>query len=481
MCFTNKKQRGVEKVFDLQFGFMPKARRRPMSREEFVTSEIRAFLNSKKRSEMLIGQRYYAGRHDILLKQRTAIGEEGRVTVLDNLPNNRIEDNCYRRIVQQKVNYLLGRPLLVKSENPIYDEKLKEFLNAEFQGTLRQLAADGLNCGLGYLYVYADGEGKLGFKVFRPYEIIPGWADEAHKKLDYVIRIYKIECADGREPVKKAEFYSKKRVYTYRFERNRLVLEKSVPYFRIGDRDCRFDEIPIIPFKYSEDEQPLITGIKSLQDGLNTMLSAYQDSLQEDSRNTILVIKNYDGEDLGEFRRNLAAYGAVKVRAVDGVEGDVQTLNIKVDGSNFKSIIELLKKTIVENGRGFDVKALREMSSPNQMNIQSMYADIDLDANGMEAEMQFSLARLIRFISLYLYNTAQGNFIDEKAEIIFNRDVLINENEAIDGCVKSIGLISNESLLAQHPYVNDVAVELARLEKEKKAQRSGKKERGNDR
>ncbi|MBQ9604167.1 MAG: phage portal protein, partial [Firmicutes bacterium] len=199
----------------------------------------------------------------------------------------------------------------------------------------------------------------------------------------------------------------------------------------------------------------------------------------EDSRNTILVIKNYDGEDLGEFRRNLAAYGAVKVRAVDGVEGDVQTLNISVDGENYKSIIELLKKTIVENGRGFDTKALREMSSPNQMNIQSMYADIDLDANGMEAEMQYSLAKVIRFISLYLFNTAQGNFIDEKVEIIFNRDVLINENEAIDGCVKSIGLISNESLLAQHPYVNDVAAELARLAKEKKAQSGRKKENEN--
>lgn len=463
-------------MFELRYGGMPIVRPRPMSREEFVKSEIRAFLGSKKRSGMLIGQRYYAGMHDILLKQRTAIGEGGRVTVLDNLPNNRIEDNCYRRIVQQKVNYLLGRPLLIKSENAGYEEKLKAYFNAEFQGILRQLAADGLNCGLGYLYIYADAEGKLGFKVFRPYEVIPGWADEEHKKLDYVIRIYKNERADGGEPVKKAEFYTKKRVYTYRLERNRLVLEKSVPYFRIGGKDCRFDEIPIVAFKYCEDEQPLITGIKTLQDSLNTMLSSYQDCLQEDSRNTILVIKNYDGEDLGEFRRNLAAYGAVKVRAIDGVEGDVQTLSVSVDGDNYKSIIELLKRTIVENGRGFDTKALREMSSPNQMNIQSMYADIDLDANGMEAEMQYSLARVIRFISLYLFNTAQGNFIDESVEIIFNRDVLINENEAIDGCVKSIGLISNESLLAQHPYVKDVATELARLKKEKVAQKTAKKE-----
>ena len=36
--------------------------------------------------------------------------------------------------------------------------------------------------------------------------------------------------------------------------------------------------------------------------------------MQEDARNTILILKNYDGQDLGEFRHNLATFGAVKVR-----------------------------------------------------------------------------------------------------------------------------------------------------------------------
>ena len=37
--------------------------------------------------------------------------------------------------------------------------------------------------------------------------------------------------------------------------------------------------------------------------------------MEEDIHTTILVIKNYDGEDLGTFRRNLATYGAIKVRS----------------------------------------------------------------------------------------------------------------------------------------------------------------------
>ena len=34
----------------------------------------------------------------------------------------------------------------------------------------------------------------------------------------------------------------------------------------------------------------------------------------EDARNTIIILMNYDGENLGDFRKNLSTYGAVKVR-----------------------------------------------------------------------------------------------------------------------------------------------------------------------
>lgn len=440
-----------------------------LNKEALMEYEIREFLNSKRRCDMLVGRRYYMGRHDILDKKRTAIGEGGRLTEVENLPNNRITDNCYRRIVQQKVNYLLGKPILVKSEDARLEAALKGYFTAEFQGKLRQLCEDGMNCGIGYMYVYVDAGGRLCFKVLRPYELAVSWVDEAHTGIDHAVRIYSIECADGRGFVRKAEFYGKNGMDTYRFENGRLVHEKFAPYFRLNGMACRWNALPIIPFKYCEDEIPLINGVKSLQDALNAMLSAYRDKLEEDNRNTILIIRNYDGEDLGEFRRNLSTYGAVKVRTIDGVDGAVETLDIKVDGENYTAITELLKRTLTENAKGFDTKALREAGSPNQMNIQSMYADIDLDANGMEAEMQAALEKLTGFIADYMFNAGLGDVRGSRAEIIFNRDVLINENEAIEGCVKSAGLISRESLLAQHPYVKDVAAEMERIRNEKNA------------
>ena len=106
-------------------------------------------------------------------------------------------------------------------------------------------------------------------------------------------------------------------------------------------------------------------------------------------------------------------------------------------------------------------------NNPNQMNIQSMYSDIDLDANGMETEWQASFEELLWFINIHLSNTGKGEFTKEKLEIIFNRDVLINETEAITNCNNSMGVISNETIVSQHPWINDNVEELKRIKEEK--------------
>ena len=105
-------------------------------------------------------------------------------------------------------------------------------------------------------------------------------------------------------------------------------------------------------------------------------------------------------------------------------------------------------------------------NNPNQMNIQSMYSDIDLDANGMETEFQAAFDDLLWFINQDFANTGRGEYSDE-VTIVFNRDILINETEAIENCSKSVGILSNETIVAQHPWTLDADTELERLQKEK--------------
>ncbi len=181
-----------------------------------------------------------------------------------------------------------------------------------------------------------------------------------------------------------------------------------------------------------------------------------------------MVIKNYDGQNLAEFRHNLATFGAVKVKTIDGAEGAVEALQVEVNSENYKGLLELLKKALIENAMGYDAKEIRlGGGQPNQMNIQSMYSDVDLDANGMETEYQASFEELLWFVNAHLANTGQGDFSNEDVTVIFNRDMMFNEAEIMTMLYQGGVQISNETLLGQVPFIDDVSGELERVKKEK--------------
>lgn len=50
---------------------------RPITELEFYARELDAWESSPERKEMLDGDRYYVGNHDILRRKRTAIGPDG--------------------------------------------------------------------------------------------------------------------------------------------------------------------------------------------------------------------------------------------------------------------------------------------------------------------------------------------------------------------------------------------------------------------
>lgn len=441
--------------------------------DEFIENEIKKFKASPKRQMMITGENYYDGVHDILFKKREVIGTDGKLEEVHNVPNNKIVDNQYAKMVDQKNNYLLAKPIVFRTENTVYGDLLKKIFNKKFQRLTNNIGEDALNNGIAYIYVYYNEEGEFKFKRFKPVEIIPGWADEEHTELEYVIRVFEVTQfkSDSEELVEKVEVYKAEGIFRYVLDNGRLKPDDNPfsTYFTSEydgeESSWNWSKIPIIPVKYNDKETPLISKVKTLQDGLNAILSNFQNNMEEDARNTILVLMNYDGQNLGEFRKNLAEFGAVKVKTVDGAAGDIKTLSVEVNAENYKAILEIFKNAIIENAKGYDAKDDRMSGQPNQMNIQSMYSDIDLDANGMESEFQASFEDLLWFVNAHLSNAGLGDFENEEVEVIFNRDILINESEVIKNIRESVGVLSQETLISQHPWVHDPQAEIERQEK----------------
>lgn len=439
---------------------------------EFLEREIQAWLTSEKRNMMLVGKRYYDGGHDILNKQRQAVDANGNTRTVTGLPNNRIIDNRYAELVDQKASYLLSKPLEVRTEDEKYGKELDNVVNQTFRRRLKNLGVDVLNCGIGYLHPYISN-GELKVKKFNPEQVIPFWIDEEHEVLDSFLRIYSVIVYEGtiQKVIWKVEYYTTEGIRRYIYTENKKLIpdveQPDANYITINGESFNWDRVPLVAFKYNNRELPLISRVKCLQDALNELLSNYSDNMTEDIRSTILILEGYEGEDLSEFRRNLIAYGVIKVGTEDR-KGDVRTLSIEVNADNYDLIIKLLKKAIIENGHGFDAKDDRMANNPNQMNIRSIYSDIDLDANNMEMEFQASLEQLMWFVKTFL-NINGTDSAKNKVEFIFNRDTPVNESEVIQNCKNSVGIISKETIVANHPWTKDTAEELARLEQENAA------------
>ena len=99
------------------------------------------------------------------------------------------------------------------------------------------------------------------------------------------------------------------------------------------------------------------------------------------------------------------------------------------------------------------------------MTIKSIYNDIDLDSNEIETEFQASFEEVLEFFNLWK-NRSDAPVV----EIILNKDTVVIESQVIADIKNSVGILSTETLVSQHPYVTNVEEELARIEKEKSSQ-----------
>lgn len=444
-----------------------------ITEKQYIETRIRNWIYSKTRLDQLTGERYYLGQHDILTKKRTVIGQCGDVEEVHNLPNNKRIDNEVAKYIDQKNNYILGKPISFECEDEDYIKDVRKILNNRFRRTLKRVGQNSLIGGISWLCPYIGEDGKLMFRDFPAYEILPIWADTAHTELTMAIRLYEEEKPNAKseyDTIQRVEVFTKNGIKYYTYENNGLREDPMRPdaaYIQIkrGDQveHLNWDKIPLIPFKLNSKEIPLINRCKNLQDAINDIISSFKDNMEEDSRNTIIVLDNYDGQDLGEFRKNLAQYGAVKVRSGDGARGDVRTLHIEVNYANYESILNIFKTAIKKNCRGYDYSDLNKAAAdPNQMNIKSILSDVDIDANDMEVEFQAAFEDVFWFIDHYRSDVKE----DREVKVIFNRDGIINEIEIMQMLIAAGVRISQRTLLEQVPFVNDVDKELELVEED---------------
>ena len=448
----------------------------------FIELELKEWKDGEERKAQLDAERYYRGDQDIYKKERNLFDKKGNKIPLNHLPNNKVVNNQYRRMVDQITNFEMGQPItfdtdLSTTTGKQFAKLLGKIFGPQVLRTLKKLARQAVNGGIAWLYVWPDEENQtLGFSFFPASEVKPEWRDSEHSELDCAVHYYMVQEYDNdgnKKSREHVEIFDGNGIHRYIYEDGSLKPDGDtpvVPYLqvKIGDVFIPYNwtRCPLIPFRRSDLEQTLLSLCKDLVDALNLMLSVLLDALQDNASGVRLVIKNYDGTNWDKFIHNMAATNIIPIRTTDGADGGVETLEITVTIENYKFILDALKKAIIENCGGFDAKDDRLGSNPNQMNIESMYADIEITANDLESEFAASFEQVMWFVKQYLKQTGKGDFENEEANVIFNRDMMVNEGEVIENCQKSVGIISNETIRKQHPWPDDAAKEEERIKNE---------------
>jgi SPP1 family phage portal protein len=160
-------------------------------------------LESREREEQLLAEKYYHGHHDILERKRMVMNAQGTLSPVENLPNNKLVDNQYRKLVDQKTNYVLGKPLTIATEEDEYLKLLTKVFSKRVHRKLRTLAQYAVDGGIAWLYPYYDEVGAFKLAVFPSYEICAVWKDKAHTELSCAMRYYEEDVFDENGGIKK--------------------------------------------------------------------------------------------------------------------------------------------------------------------------------------------------------------------------------------------------------------------------------------
>ena len=444
-----------------------------MSIEEILYNEIKEFQASDKRDWMVIGDRYYRCENDIYNRRIARKTDDGEIEDKSKA-NNRLAHGFVKNLVDEKIGYLLTKDYALKCDNEQYIQKVKEALGEYFQYALTRLGYEASNKGIAWLQVYINEQGKFGTMIIPAEQCIPLWKDNTHTELDGMIRMYVQTVYEGKEKKKitRVEYYTPQEIYYYVIDGDHLIpdIEQHeggpILHYKKGEEGRSWGKVPFVAWKNNHLEYPDVRFIKSLVDSYDKSRSEI-DNFIEETKNLIYVLKGYGGENLAEFMRDLNYYRAIKID--DPEHGGVDTLTPKIDIAAAKEHFEQLKRDINEFGQGVPKDLDKYGNSPSGISLKFLYAGLDLKCNHLEVEFRQAFNQLLYFVNVYLAENGQGNYENEHVELIFNRDVQINESETIINIQNSKGIISDKTLIANHPWINDVEQELEQIEKERKS------------
>ena len=368
-------------------------------------------------------------------------------------PNNKIANSYASYITDTLVGYFMGKPVSYNAD----DDKVLEELNMIFEYNDEadeniELAKNASIYGVAYEMLYMSEE-EVRFKSLDPKQCIPIFDDTIDSNLLAFIRYYDNYDVVQDKTITIIELITDTTITRYQCGNNYndfTLLDSYKHYLGM---------VPIAIFKNNEEELGDFETVISLID-------AY-DKLESDSLNDFeyfvdayLALYGFtaEPEDIQQMKENrvlLMDEGTSAEWLTKNVsDNNIENIKNRIDADihKFAKCPNMADKEFASNASGVAIK-FKLLGTENKVSIK---------------ERKFKRGLQQRLELLATINGVLSDGFDWRSiDIVFSRNIPSNDTDIANMVNTLSGIVSEETLLAQLPFIENVQDEIKRLDADK--------------
>lgn len=388
---------------------------------------------------------YYEGKHAILSK---SYADESKAC-------NRIVTNFCKVIADTYSGYICGKPVSYVSNEDITDVQDAINYNDSAAADMAFLS-NMLIYGVAYELQWLDKSSQTRYSQINPLNAFAIYDNTLDSELMYFIRWYDANNFDDTD-LMYLEVYSAETKKVYKMS----GLGGSLEF--ISEEPHYFGDVPASVCYLNDNEENIYHSVITLNDAYNELQSAEIDDFQAWVDAYLkLVGVDADTDDIAAMKANRVLI------LPENAGADWLTKN--TNDTQIVNLLDNIKKNI------FKITACPDMADEAflaQSGTALAYKLVGFEnvASSIVARFKKALQRRVELICNIL-NLKATEAVWRDININFVRNLPVNITEVITMVNALKGLVSDNTLLAQIPFITDVQAEIEALQEQKKAELS---------
>lgn len=420
---------------------------------------------------MKLGERYYEYENIEIEKRKKQYCTKEGLRDDPYKANHKLKSGHTRFLVKQLTAYLLGNGITFNSDQDTED--LMQTLGKKFDKYIKSCSNETGAKGVSWTHPMITDDGKFKLKRIPAEQIVPVY--DENEELAMILRYYnvskdnktliKVEVWDSEQVtyyIQEAPTSQKYRLCTAEEEQKNplphIMKTLSVNGNVVGQEGYGWGKVPFVPLWFDDDKFNQLRSIKSWVDMYDITSSDFANNI-DDFQDVYWIVKNYGGQNLSQMLEEVKKY---KVVGLDD-DGDAKAETTEIPTEARGKMIELTEANIYKFGQGVDHNKVGDGNVTNVV-IRNRYVPLDLKADDFQGQVEEYIDELMYFVNIY--NKQVGKTVYENVTPIFDRSLIINKQEIMESLSKQRGIISDITLLENHPLVEDVEQEIERLEQQ---------------